>query len=194
MTVYFTASIAGKKNYISDYLKIIDWLNAHNHRVISDHIVNAKESEINREGREKRLRFHRRLHEWITSCDFVVVEATYPSVSVGYEIALAISCKKPVLVLYNQGDAPSLLSEGNEDRLICVKYNSDTLAGILADFIKFVNGTDDVRFNFFVTASIASYLEQVARTQKLPKSVYLRRLIEADMKKALHNPLHCIII
>ena len=184
MTVYFTASIAGKKNHLSDYLKIIDWLASHNHRVISDHIVKASEDEINREGREKRLQFHRRHHQWITSCDCVVVEATYPSVSVGYEIALALSCKKTVLVLYSQGDVPSLFSDGNEDKLFCTKYNSDTLEGILTDFIKFVNCSNDIRFNFFVTTSIASYLKQVARRQKLPKSVYLRHLIEADMKKS----------
>lgn len=183
MTVYFTASIVGKRYHLSNYLKIIEWLTAQKFRVIADHIIKTSESEIILEGRQKRLEFHRNLHRWIISCNCMVVEATFPSVSVGYEIALALSCGKPVLILYSEGNAPVLLTACDEEKLICSRYSQKNLARILTDFIGFVEGINDIRFNFFVTSFIASYLDEVSRKEKLPKSVYLRKLIEADMKK-----------
>lgn len=41
----------------------------------------------------------------------------------------------------------------------------------------------DVRFNFFVTPRILLYLDWLAKNKKLPRSVYLRNLIESDMEK-----------
>ena len=47
----------------------------------------------------------------------------------------------------------------------------------------FVRGNADMRFTFFITSKIAVYLDKTSRDQKLPKSVYLRNLIEEDMKR-----------
>src|SRR4030042_5477583 len=100
MTVYFTASIVGKKQYLGNYEKIISILKAGGHTVISDHIINTTECQIRMEKKEQRLEFQHRLEKWINSADFVVAETSFPSISVGYEISLALSHNKPVLVLY----------------------------------------------------------------------------------------------
>lgn len=182
MTVYFTASIVGKKYYLSQYLKIIDILKSKRCEVISDHIINSTEAQIRLEKKEDRLKFHQQLEKWIGSCDFVVAETSFPSISVGYEIALALYYNKPVLVLYSEGNAPSLLVHHKEERIICEKYTLSTVADIIDDFFNYVQGTNDSRFTFFITSEIAAYLDNVSRKEKIPKSVYLRKLIEQKMK------------
>src|SRR3989344_9621941 len=104
MKVYFTASIAGKKENLSDYQKIINILKSKGCEVISDHIINSTESEIRLETREDRLKFHKQLEKWVADCDFVLAETSFPSISVGYEIALAQYLIKPIIILYKAGD------------------------------------------------------------------------------------------
>jgi len=182
MVAYFTASIVGKKQYLPDYLRIINCIQNKGHTVVSDHIIKTTEAQIRFETKEERLMFHNQLEDWINNADFLVAETSFPSISVGYEISMALSKGKPVLVLYNNGDPPSLLQHHKNEKLICESYTETTLHGIIEDFINYAEGTADIRFNFFITPKIASYLEDTARKDKLPKSVYLRKLIEEDMK------------
>ncbi len=192
MNVYFTASIVGKKQYLHDYLHIIALLKERKCDVISDHIINATEESIRIETKEERLKFHNQLEKWIRMADFLVAETSFPSISVGYEISLALQHGKPVLILYNNGDPPSLFAYHKDEQLVCEKYTKDSVAAIIEDFINFAQGSADTRFTFFITPNIASYLEKVARNEKLPKSVYLRKLIEADMQKLDKGSAHRI--
>ena len=152
--VYFTASITGKKHYLDNYLKIIRFL---------ENIFFLS------------LPTHH--NDFLTTA-----ETSFPSISIGYEISLALHLLKPILILYSTGDPPTLLAHHKEEKLVCEKYNKDTLSDIIDDFINYVRGTIDTRFTFFITPKIASFLEKVSKKNKLPKSVYLRKLIEKDMK------------
>ena len=183
MRAYFTASIVGKKHYLKNYLRIIDLLKDKGVTVTSEHIIDTTEATISMESKAERLAFHKNLEKWINEADFMVVESTFPSISVGYEISLALHRGKPILVLYSQGEPPSLIYNNEEERLVCEHYTNDTLKEIIDDFINFVEGTNDTRFTFFITSQIAAYLEKTAKKHKLPKSVYLRDLILRDMKK-----------
>lgn len=182
MTVYFTASIVGKKHYLSNYLAIINHLKAKSCQVISDHIINSSPRQIYTEKKEERTKFQNQLEKWINSCDFIVAETSFPSISVGYEISFALQQNKPVLVLYAVGNPPSLLAQHKDENLDCEKYTLSTLPEMIDNFIKYVEGAADNRFTFFITSEIASYLDKVARKEKVPKSVYLRKLIEREMK------------
>jgi hypothetical protein len=41
----------------------------------------------------------------------------------------------------------------------------------------------DIRFNFFVTPQILSYLSWLSGRKRIPRAVFLRTLIEREMKK-----------
>src|SRR3989344_5284835 len=140
MRVYFTASIVGKKHYLQNYLKIIEYLKNHSCDVISDHIIQTSESQIRLESKQDRLAFHKKLEGWINSCDFVVAETSFPSISVGYEIAASLHRGKPVLILYTQGHAPSLLIHHEDEKLVCETYTLETLHSIIEDFLNYVTG------------------------------------------------------
>src|SRR3972149_3138987 len=178
MIVYFTASIKGKGLYEENYLKIIDILKSKNYSVISDHIIKNNPAKIQLESKDERLAFQKQLDEWINSAEVVVAETSFPSISVGFEISLALARGKPVLILYAEGHPPSLLAHHENEKLVCEKYTFDTVADIIEDFLNYAKGTEESRFTFFITSQIASYLEEVSKNEKLPKSVYLRKLIE----------------
>lgn len=183
MNVYFTASIVGKKDYLAHYLKIIEVLKAKNFVVQAEHILDVTESQISMKSREERLRFHRQLETWIQRSDFMVVEASFPSISVGYEISIALQYRKPVLILYSVGDPPSLFGYHNDEKVVCEKYSLATAEEIINDFVQYVHGAADTRFTFFITSQIAAYLEKISRREKIPKSVWLRKLIETRIKE-----------
>jgi hypothetical protein len=184
MNAYFTASVVGKKYHLANYQKIIDLLIDRGVNIQYEQVMRATETSIRMETKTERLTFQSKLEKWINSCDFIVVESTFPSISVGYEISLGIHRGKPVLILYSEGDPPSLLGNHTNEKVVCEKYNAQSLPGIIDDFINFVTGTSDTRFTFFISSEMASHLEKISKKQKIPKSVYLRRLIGESMQKS----------
>ena len=183
MRVYFTASIVGKKKHLANYLKIIELIRAKKFSIISDHIIKTTETQIHLETKEQRLKFSSQLEKWISSCDFLIAETSFPSISVGYEISIALKLGKPVLILFSEGEAPSLLAHHKDEKLVCETYNPETLSDIIDDFISYIQGTEESRFTFFITPEIALHLEDISKKEKMPKSVYLRKLIEKDIKE-----------
>ena len=181
MVAYFTASIIGKKYHLAKYKKIIELLESKGVEVICEHIINTSETQIRLETRKDRLQFHQYLEDWITTAQFVVAETSFPSISVGYEISLAIARGKPTLVLYSEGDPPSLLAHHESEKVVCERYTETTLPAVINDFFLYAHGGSDTRFTFFISSKQAAYLEKRAKTQHIPKSVYLRHLIDTDM-------------
>lgn len=182
MTVYFTASIVGKKHYLPNYLKIIEILKSKGFQVISNHIITTNELQIRMEKREDRIKFQNKLEKWIKSCGFVVAETSFPSISVGYEISLAQHFGKPVLILYSDNNPPSLLVEHKDEKVVCEEYTSDKLPEIISEFLSFIEELTSTKFTFFITSEMASFLDKISIREKIPKSVYLRRLISRQMK------------
>ncbi len=170
LTVYFTGSIAAKEQYLPKYQRIVEFLTSNGHKVIAEHIFDSTESDIRLKKRDERIKFHDQLEKWIHSCDFMIAETSFPSISVGYEISLALRVGKPVLVLYSEGDPPSLLAHHKDEKLVCEKYTSQNVQAIISDFLHFVQSKSDLRFTFFITPRIATYLDQIAKREKLPKS------------------------
>lgn len=180
MKIYFTASIVGKKHYLAQYQDIINQLTELGHTVVSDHIIKTTESQIKMETKEERQLFHKKLTHWISDSDCIIVEASFPSISVGYEISLALNRGKAVLVLHADGDPPSLLPELNNERLVIEKYDIHNLPSILHDFIIYASGSNETRFTFFLNHSQASYLHESAKRTGISKSAYIRNLLDRD--------------
>lgn len=185
MTVYFTASIVGKRNHLQNYEKILNILKQKEVIVISDHIMKTSESQIRFETKQERLSYQNKIDTWINQASCVIAETSFPSISVGFEISIALHRQKPVLILFSEGDPPSLLAHHKDERLICEHYSKESLPDLIDDFINYVHGNRESRFTFFITAEIASFLDKIAQEKKIPKSVYLRRLIQKEMHKTL---------
>ncbi|HOT96663.1 MAG TPA: nucleoside 2-deoxyribosyltransferase [bacterium] len=101
MQIYFAASIAGGRSYLPTYRRMVDFLKAGGHRVLTEHIV--AQDVLRQEQPFSARQIFERDAAWLESCDCVVAEISNPSLGVGYEICYALDCSKPLLCLHARG-------------------------------------------------------------------------------------------
>lgn len=182
MKIYFVGSISGRKKFLDNYLKIISIFENQGNKVFE--VTTSKDEEdvysLDDFGKVDQ---YKRVLDWINKSDVMVAECSHSSLGVGYEISLALEKGKPVLVLYSEGNAPHFLEGIESEKLEIVKYDMKNLKDILNDSLKYLAEQQDVRFNFFVSPKIVNYLDWISKERKMPRAVYLRRLIEKDMEK-----------
>ncbi len=116
--------------------------------------------------------------KWIKSADVMIAEASWQSLGIGYEISLALENKTPVIVLYNHGKAPHFLEGRQGEELAILDYDVDNLAETLEEGLEIAKSQADTRFNFFISPRHTAYLDYISKNQRIPRSVYLRRLIK----------------
>jgi 2'-deoxynucleoside 5'-phosphate N-hydrolase len=124
MIVYFCGSIAGGRKYLETYTKMVRHLQSCGHIVPTEHIIEPNVLAIESELTASQI--YERDIEWLRGADAVVSEISNPSLGVGYEIAYALQCRKPVLALYAKSLFISRMITGNCDPLLQVReYSSD---------------------------------------------------------------------
>lgn len=175
MTIYFTASQSQRKLYGENYLKIISILEKMGHKVID---LSSKKDQVGH---------YKNIIRRISDVDLVIAEVTYPStVNIGHEITLALDKGKTVVGLYLTGKISPFLEGLKSDKFIYTEYSPDTLEETLKETLDYAKQNADTRFNFLIPSSLLEYLNWVAQNRHLPRSVYLRKLIESDMTKNKH--------
>lgn len=184
MTIYFTAAISQNDLYGKNYQQIIQCLEKLGHKVIHEHITKTSLEDILGSSVEDRKAHYKKVMSWINKVDLVVAELSFPStLNVGHEVSLALEKSKPVIGLYVP-ERDSAFFEGiQSDRFVYEEYDEENLERILQSAIQFAQDQSDTRFNFFVFPQHVAYLDEVSRKRKIPKSVYLRELIEQDKRK-----------
>lgn len=182
MKVHFIGSLEGKKE---DYKRIIELIESLDCEVLTKHSLSRDLKEVEHEADDDARLYAKRMRLWIVRADAIVVEATTQVLGTGYEIALALQLEKPVIVLYrDQGkNTPHVLKGVESEKLQVYKYSDETLQKTLTMALEYARDTIDVRFNFFISPRINRYLDWVSKEKKIPRSVYLRTLIEVDMKR-----------
>ena len=157
------------------------------HSLITDHYLVKTINELKNESETEAEGYAKSAFRWLKAADIVIVDVTVSNVSVGYELSLALSLMKPVIVLYDakKSETPHSLRGVASDRLQLLEYTSETLEQVVEDAIEYAGQSNDIRFNFFISPTIGQYLDWISTYKKIPRSVYLRNLIEKDM---LGNP------
>jgi hypothetical protein len=186
MKIFFTASIHGKKQYEENYRRIVKLVSVTEHTITADHILDTTHQDMVGWDAQKDLDFHTWVMKEIKQCDAMIADTSYASTSVGYLISLAVQAGKPVVIFHSGEEEPHLFPtlEETNDRLAVVRYK--TLADLDREvplMIDFITGAQDVRFNFFISPDLSTYLDRVARKQRVPRSVFLRKLIDENMTK-----------
>lgn len=121
--------------------------------------------------------------ESVKKADVVVMEVSGHSMSMGYLISKALEMNKPVVALHKKEHTPNFIKGINDPKLLISEYDEDNLEEIVKKALKTANSLIDVRFNFFVNSKILNYLDWVSQHKMIPRSVFLRNLIEHEMKK-----------
>ncbi len=182
MKIHFMAPlIHGSRE---DYVRIVNLIEKQGHSVVTRHALERSPVEIEKESPAEAELYAKKISTWVKKADAVVFEVTEPDVSIGFEVATALNLSKPVIILYrrDKGAIPHALKGIHNDRMQLLSYDDNTLDEMLELALDFAEETGDIRFNFFVTPSINAYLDWIAKVKKLPRSVYLRNLIEKEMQ------------
>lgn len=183
MKAYFTGALYQKEKFLDKYKRIIITLKKVGYEVMEDTVEVSLEDALEKTDAE-RVEYYKKVLKWVDKSDIIVAEASFPStLSIGHEITLAAEKSKPVIVLYMEGFEPTFLMGLKSDKIVWVKYTEKDLENVLEDAVEKARGQTDVRFNFFVSPKILSYLDWVAKNKMIPRSVFLRDLIEKEMKK-----------
>lgn len=184
MKIYFTAAISDiPSDHQKNYQRIVEVLKGLGYEVKADHIIGKTRQILESQSEDEAKAVARKLISWKHQADLVVSETSYPSFGVGQEISYALSQDKPVVALYLPGREPHLLTSIGEEYLYPAEYEIPTLKKILSEYVDYAKEAADTRFNFFVSSEINAFLDWVAKARKIPRAVFLRQLIEEDMRK-----------
>lgn len=184
MKIYFSASISNIEKYRDNYAAIVDALEKLGNNVIADHVLKKKtKTDYEAQTEKEALAMQRKMANWKMQADLCVFEVSSPSLGIGQEIAFALANKKQVIALHVSGTYPHLLRNEGEDSLYLMEYDLGDIKRVLRECIEYAKENVDTRFNFFISPEIQHYLDWVAKYKRTPRAVYLRELLERDMRE-----------
>lgn len=185
MKIYFVASpraIGGEGSFLR---QMYDYLKKSN-SMTSDLLVRLDEDNVKEfygASHKEVVEHYKKTMLAIKKADMVIVEVSLHSMSMGFIVNKALELNKPVIALYKKGFEPYFFSGIENEKLRILEYTDKVWQETLDQAVNFGKGSGDVRFNFFVSPKILAYLDWVAKTKKLPRAVFLRELIEKEMRK-----------
>lgn len=183
MKVSFIASHSQGAELMEFYKRAVKLMEERGYNVYSGTLFDKKKSDQYLDDQKKREEWYKEEVAKVREADVVVVETSYPSTAnVGHELTYALDLGKPVIALYKSGRDPFFLRGRVDDKLTILPYTTYDLEQVLANAFDYALSTQDVRFNFFISPQIGRYLDWVAQKKRVPRAVFLRRLIEQSMQ------------
>jgi len=123
----------------------------------------------------------------------VIIEGTTPDPQAGYLLAYALAERKPLLYLYERGEAaPEVLRYMNlkdvPKHIMIATYRPETLEATVTQFLGTlgqvkVREVPRIKFTLRLTSSIDEYLDYKTRNTKASKADYLREEIERQIER-----------
>lgn len=183
MVIFFTASLRAKATHLRQYQAIFRYLQRH-HTVLAEHVFNLEIDQVTAWSPEYHFKYYQTVLERIKTAEVVVAEVTSGSLNVGYEIGIALQQGKPVIALYEVGSQPQILEQVDqslfETKVLAVEYRVRHLFRQLDEALNDVSRQVTQRFTLLLPHHLVRHLEIVARDRGIPRSAYLRHLIELD--------------
>ncbi len=178
MKIYFMASPREIKKNPENCRKIHDSIKFLGHKNVSNFVNEVKVEDFYNSDIAK---FHKSTMLDLKNADICIFETSIHSLAIGQLINVATQLGKPVIAMYNEKNIPFFLSGSDDEKIQLVHYSHDNINEVLSDAIDYSAAKMDVRFNFFISPSIGNYLDWISKIKKIPRSVYLRGLIEKDL-------------
>lgn len=126
----------------------------------------------------------------IAQADVIIAETSHDSFAVGYQIAIAIQQKKPILLLRHKDADRDAFVTGVEDGWVRHGvYDEKNLQEIISGFINENEvQSKDMRFNFFIDRQIYNYLRWASFKTGKTKAEILRELVLHDIERQDYRP------
>ncbi len=185
MQIYFVASSRLVAKDVSLYSRLYKKI-CEEHKMVSDKVlkwIKTGIKDLSKESIETKKENYLDIIKCIKKADIVVMEISGHSVSMGFILSKAMEENKPVIAMYTSDMDPVFVKGIVNSKLIMAEYDKNNLEQVISDSINKAKCLVDMRFNFFVSPKILNYLDWIAQKRMIPKSVFLRNLIEREMKK-----------
>lgn len=183
MRIAFLAPIQASLPYKQRYTTIIDYLIRQTHSVV--HALSVSETTLATWNPEKRDEYFQNFYAKIGKCDLVIAECSIASVHVGYEISSAIQQGKEVIVLRSQEDKqalPLLDPLYLHKNIFTYEYRLDNLLSTVKMALEYNPAQKFKKYNILFPTDMVIRLNDIAKRKNLPKSVYIRQLLEEGLK------------
>jgi len=181
MKIYFTASSRGTSEFESHFKKIYKFITDQGHKHTSDYALESNPTEVYSSTKESHEKLYERAMQQMKKSDLAILEVSTHSLSMGYLIEASLAMGKPVIALHISGHKPAFAAGISNDKFQLIEYNQGNLDDLLIDALDYASSQQDTRFNFFVAPKHINFLDWVAQNKKIPRSVFLRRLIEREI-------------
>ena len=183
MKIYFTCSARGINEYGENYKKIADFIADLGHTSLDDYKRDSDPKSLYGSLHEANTKIYQEAMKNINRADLILLEISTHSLSMGYLMQQALNSGKPVIALYVTGAKPAFALGIQNEKLFLIEYSLEKLKQELEAAINAAQEVIDVRFNFFISPAIGNYLDWISKVKKIPRSVYLRALIENEMRE-----------
>jgi glycosyltransferase involved in cell wall biosynthesis len=181
MKVYFSASLRGKRVFKENYEKIHKLIEELGYKNVSEFVVEEDPEKFYPQDPEKQADIYDKLVSQIKKADVCVFEVSFHSLGLGYCVNLALELDKPVILLHVEERKPFLFEGAKEGKMQIIEYTKEDIKGKLSTALKEAKDQTNIRFTFFVTPKISRFLDWIAKEKKMPRAVYLRRLLKEAM-------------
>lgn len=188
MVIHFTASRLNVANDFVALKKIITAIHKSGSVLARDWMEPQYHIEITKSAKELDPQTIYQLNmDAIERAELVIIENSEKSFGNGFQAAIALSKKKPTLILVRKDrrDAESKMAQGVKDPLLMRKeYGGATeLGDIITEFIKdnTVNAKD-LRFNFVIDRQLYNHIRWKSFRAKKTKAEVVRELLLRDME------------
>ncbi|MFA5749816.1 MAG: hypothetical protein WC895_01165 [Candidatus Shapirobacteria bacterium] len=185
MQVYFIASSRLVEKNREVYSKMYNFI-ATDYKMVSDKVkkwVKMGTRDLSGAPLRVKLENYKEIMKCVGKADIIMMEISGHSMSMGYLVSKALEINKPIIALYTADHKPVFIKGIINPKLILTEYNEENLEKVIEEAFNKAKCLIDVRFNFFVSPKILTYLDWIGQKKMTPKSVFLRNLIEKEIKK-----------
>lgn len=182
MKVHFAASLHEFEQHVGAYAEINAAIRDSGGHVVRDWLGEVTaDNKINKTYTKPEWRVISDLTlDAIIQADLVIIDASLPTFSLGYQAAVAVAYKKPLLILFQEGtENHNLICDSSYSLMdIQIYTNHKDIKSIVTAFIKLHDiDSRDMRFNMFLDRESYTYLNwESAKTGKT-KAQIIREIV-----------------
>lgn len=184
MKVYFVASIIGRDKKVLNWQNLIATTIKERGEEIDTRNLETERRKLFEETEEDVLSVYQNNTKAIKNSDVIVAEVSVSDSGVGYEIAYALSQRKPVLALYHEeAETPTAppIRAGKQKLMSFAKYNEKNIKEVIDNFFREVKHKIDTKFILIISPEIDRYLEWASDYKRMHKAQIVRNAVEKEM-------------
>lgn len=183
MKIGFLSAKRAEGQYKEEFEKIVSYFESLGHQVV--HHMDVSLEKVLPLSYADRQDLFMKFYEQLAECDLVFVETSIQSTQVGFGLAYLRLKGRPTVIL-SQGDITNqFFPKGdvysNWDNMMAYQYNKANIKEVVDDALSYMQPHIEKRFTIIFPAHLLAKVEGKAQKLAMPKSVYIRQLIEKDL-------------